>query len=64
MPNALPVSNFRGLMERRVLGQDLEPTTSLDNVIIRNGTVRGRSGIALWDGISTAAATACAPSRW
>ena len=52
-----PISQFQGLNERLVLGSSLQQTTSLDNVLIRNGTVKGRKGIALWDGISTAAST-------
>lgn len=52
------ITRFQGLDERMQLGESLQKTTSLDNVIVRNGRVKGRKGIALWDGISTAAATA------
>ena len=52
---AAPITDFRGLNERMRLGSSLQETTSLDNVIVRNGHVSGRKGIALWDAISTAA---------
>lgn len=48
------ITEFKGLDERMPLGSSLQETTSLDNVIIRNGDIFGRKGIALWDGISTA----------
>ena len=37
------------------IGASFETTTSLDNVIVRNGNVFGRKGLALWDAISSAA---------
>jgi hypothetical protein len=49
------INTFKGLAERLQIGESLQFTTSLDNVIVRNGNVLGRKGIALWDGISTAA---------
>ena len=49
------LTGFRGLDERLIYGSDPTKTTSLDNVIVRNGVVSGRKGIALWDGISSAA---------
>ena len=49
------IAGFQGLDERMILGSSLQKTTSLDNVIVRNGRVSGRKGIALWDAISTAA---------
>jgi len=48
------VNNFRGINERLVLGTSLTETTSLDNVIVRDGVVRGRFGISKFDSISTA----------
>ena len=50
-----PIRDFIGLNERMSLGGSLQETTSLDNVIIRNGDIKGRKGIALWDAISGAA---------
>ncbi len=50
------IVSLKGLNERMILGSSLDQTTSLDNVIVRNGYVQGRKGLALWDGISTAAA--------
>ena len=47
-------SNFRGLNERLVLNSSIAETASLDNVIVRNGVVRGRKGINEWDDITTA----------
>lgn len=52
-----PISSFMGLNERMPLNSSLVQTTSLDNVIVRNGRVEGRAGIAAWDGITTDAAT-------
>ena len=49
------INTFKGLNERMQIGESLQYTTSLNNVIVRNGNVQGRKGIALWDGISTAA---------
>jgi len=53
---AASIVDFKGLDENMTLGSSLQVTTSLDNVIVRNGSVKGRKGIALWDGISTASA--------
>src|SRR5574341_468499 len=49
------LNQFKGLDERMQIGSSFQTTTSLDNVIVRNGNVLGRKGLALWDGISTAA---------
>jgi len=51
-----PIANWRGLNERRVIGADPRETASLDNVVVRNGTVQGRKGSALWGAVSTPAA--------
>lgn len=58
MPNlekTFSINKFQGLDERMQLGESLQLTSSLDNVIVRNGNVKGRKGIALWDSISSAA---------
>jgi hypothetical protein len=47
-------SNFRGLNERLVLNSSMAETTSLDNVIVQHGVIRGRKGINKWDDITTA----------
>ena len=49
------IRDFKGLDERLELGSAPNITSSLDNVIVRRGTVKGRKGLSLWDGISTAA---------
>lgn len=49
------VRDFVGLNERASYGKNPQETTLLDNVLVANGTVTGRRGVALWDGISTAA---------
>lgn len=49
------IVDFKGLNDRMTIGSSLQETTSLDNVLVRNGDIRGRKGIALWDGISSAA---------
>lgn len=53
--HTVPGVRFGGLDERMNLGTSMQLTTSLDNVIVRNGNVFGRQGIATWDGISSAA---------
>lgn len=50
-----PIRDFRGLDELYTFGTSPDRTSSLDNVTVRNGEVSGRKGLALWDGISTAA---------
>ncbi len=51
------ISSFMGLNERMPLNSSLVQTTSLDNVVVRNGRVEGRKGITAWDGITADAAT-------
>lgn len=56
MPILAPnLFGFKGLNERMVLSSDPLSTTSMDNVIVRHGNILGRKGLALWDGIDTAA---------
>lgn len=56
MPIVAPYAqnNWRGLNERKIVGDNAAETTSLDNVNIRNGVVEGRKGINEWDNITTA----------
>jgi hypothetical protein len=49
-----PITQFKGLNERLIIGSTPLETTSLDNVIVRNGEVRGRKGINEWNDITTA----------
>jgi hypothetical protein len=53
----IPIGQFKGLNERKILGGDPSETTSLDNVIVRNGTVKGRLGMSKFDDISVAGGT-------
>jgi hypothetical protein len=50
-----PVRDFTGLNERASYGKSGQETSSLDNVLVANGMVKGRRGLTLWDAISTAA---------
>lgn len=54
----LPLRGFRGLDENRDWNADSRTTSSLTNVIVRNGTVTGRPGIDEFDSITTAASPA------
>lgn len=47
-----PQNNWRGLNERKIVGENAAETTSLDNVVVRNGIVEGRKGINEWDNIT------------
>ena len=49
-----PLVGWTGLNERKIVDRAPLETSSLDNVIIRNGVVEGRKGIATWDSISSA----------
>jgi hypothetical protein len=51
---SVPITEWRGLNERRIIGQDPRETASLDNVIVRNGVVQGRKGINEFDDITSA----------
>jgi hypothetical protein len=51
---SVPITTWRGLNERRIIGEDPRETSSLDNVIVRNGIVLGRRGINEFDAITTA----------
>src|SRR5690349_642850 len=51
----LPISGFRGLNERRIVGQDPRETSSLDNVLVKDGVVSGRGGSELYGSVSTQA---------
>ena len=58
MPNVIRsvnIDNFKGLNERKQWNVGPQFTSSMDNIICRDGELRGRKGIALWDAISTAA---------
>jgi hypothetical protein len=49
----MTLSQFKGLNERRIIGQNPQETISLDNVDVRNGVVIGRKGTDEFDGITT-----------
>jgi hypothetical protein len=58
MPNVIrsvSVESFTGINELKTWNKDYHSTSSMDNLIARNGVLTGRKGIALWDGISAAA---------
>ena len=54
---SVSISGFRGLNQRKLLGRNPEQTTNLENVIVRDGIIRGRKGITTFDNIGTASVT-------